>query len=116
MSLLGLIVLPSVISNTAIPSASQMTVAKKYMNNFVCLQSTLATNPFCLIEKIQIDSAVMIRITFTNLKWIKSSVDDNIIFRITHLLSTGPSLYTDPIVITTIPKAIEVSIFIKYFN
>ena len=109
---MGLTILPYYISGTMIPIQNQLRVSKKYLKNYVCVMGTvtniLGTNPFCSITaKAGLESVFWI-FTFSVTQWVKTSLTDSIIFRIAQMMGTDPSIYTMPIVITTIPANIEV--------
>ena len=86
-------------------------VAYKYMYENECIMGTITTimgsNPYCIIDEVDNPDNIILEAYFNNMAWMKSTITDTIIFRISHYLTSKFSQYTLPIKVTDIPDVLQ---------
>ena len=97
----------------AIPLASQFNAGKKWMKNPICFAGTatqglLSPNDYCTITVEMGEKYALLTVKFTELVWLKSSVNEIVNFRISHFLQQSLSKYCRPVILTTVPRSLEV--------
>lgn len=111
---MGFIALPYKLNNQAFPFARQWQSAQKWMTNYVCILSRTGSYNFqsgnCDVSSIlsSDQTTVEVRVSFTNLLWIRPCTLDKVQLNIMSLLMISTAIPTMNIEFSNIPSGLVV--------
>lgn len=70
------------------------------------------SNNYCSITAEITETNALLTVKFTGLVWLKSSINEIVNFRVSHIFQESLSEYCRPIILTTIPR----SLIVYFYN